>query len=107
MPEPVWAVRRHNGRLIARARGPQDVIELEGNYYFHPDCVERDVLRVTERTYTCPYKGTCRWVDLVDGPVAVPDCAWVYPEPKPGHRRIAGWFGFYPQHAHYRVQRES
>ena len=58
--------------------------------------VQADVLRVTERTYTCPYKGTCNWVDYVgpDGRT-VRDVAWVYPKVKPGHEVIQGRYGFY------------
>jgi hypothetical protein len=57
---------------------------------------EADRLRVTERTYTCPYKGTCNWVDYVrpDGRT-VPDVAWLYPKVKPGHELIEGRYGFY------------
>ena len=58
--------------------------------------MNQGVLRVTERTYTCPYKGTCNWVDYraADGTV-VRDVAWVYPRVKPGHEVIQGRFGFY------------
>ena len=106
MSEAAWGVYRRDGRVLARARGPKDVIELEGNFYFHPDCVDRDALQLTDRTYTCPYKGVCLWVDLKGDPVSIPDCAWVYPRPKPGFRRITGWYGFYPEHPHYEIRRD-
>jgi len=106
MSEGIRVVRRRDGHVLARARGPRDVIELEGNYYFHPDGVDRQALRVSDRTYTCPAKGTCLWVDLEGDPVSIPDCAWVYPRPKPPYRRIAGWYGFYPEHPHYEIRRD-
>ena len=58
--------------------------------------MNQQVLHVTERTYTCPYKGTCNWVDS-SGPTGgvVSDVAWLYPRVKPGHEVIAGPFGFY------------
>ena len=68
------------------------VLEFEGNLYFGPDDVNQGALVVTEATYTCPYKGTCNWVDVLDGPRQV---AWVYPDPKPGYEQIKGRYGFY------------
>lgn len=87
---------KNSGATLARGELGTDVVSHEGNLYFTPEAVERDALRVTERTYTCPHKGTCNWVDFVgpDGATAK-DVAWVYPSTKPGHEAIAGRFGFY------------
>ena len=84
------------GAVLARGEEGADVLRYEGHYYFDPESVEQDALRVTVRTYTCPYKGTCNWVDYLapDG-TTVPDVAWLYPEPKPGHEAIKGRYGFY------------
>ena len=73
-----------------------DMLPYEGNLYFAPEAVKADVLTVTPRTYTCPYKGTCHWVDYTgpDGTLAR-DVAWVYGDPKPGHEAIKGRYGFY------------
>lgn len=88
---------KDSGVVLAEAEeNGKDVVRYEGNFYFAPDQVKPDILRVTERTYTCPYKGTCHWVDYV-GPegATVPDVAWVYAEPKPGHEAIKGRYAFY------------
>jgi len=84
------------GTVLAAGAQPTDVVPYEGNLYFAPDSVNQPALEVTERTYTCPYKGTCNWVDFVgpDG-YRVRDVAWVYPAVKPGHEPIQGRFGFY------------
>ncbi len=84
------------GTTLAQAEAGPDLIEYEGNWYFAPGVVEQDSLRVTERTYTCPYKGTCNWVDFV-GPEGrvVKDVGWVYPKVKPGHEAIEGRYAFY------------
>ena len=76
-PGPCWP---------GESRGPRS-IGYEGNLYFVAVGREPAVLRVTERTYTCPYKGTCNWVDFV-GPDrrVVRDVAWVYPESSRGTR---------------------
>ena len=86
-----------SGTVLAEApaQGP-DVITYEGNLYFAPAAVAGGILRKTDRTYTCPMKGTCGWVDYV-GPegATVANVAWVYDDPKPGHEAIKGRFGFY------------
>src|SRR3954454_9452344 len=87
---------RESGSVLARGEPGAGVIEYERNLYFEPSSVDRAALRVTDRTYTCPMKGTCNWVDFVaaDGRT-VPGVAWVYPETKAGHEAIRGRYGFY------------
>jgi uncharacterized protein (DUF427 family) len=85
-----------SGSPLAQAEVGPSLTKYEGNWYFDPAAVETSVLKVTDRTYTCPHKGTCNWVDYVasDGRT-VPDVAWVYPDVKPGHELIKGRYGFY------------
>lgn len=87
---------KDSSTVLAQGEPGSDALSYEGNWYFAPESVAKDRLTVTERTYTCPYKGTCNWVDFVadDGRV-VRDVAWVYPSPKPGHESIGGRYGFY------------
>jgi len=87
---------RESGTTLAEAEVGPGLARYEGNWYFDPAAVRAGVLRISERTYTCPYKGTCNWVDYVgpDGRT-VRDVAWIYPEVKPGHERIRGRYGFY------------
>jgi uncharacterized protein (DUF427 family) len=85
-----------SGTVLAQGNMGSELVEYEGNLYFQPEAVNQAALRVSERTYTCPYKGTCNWVDYqgADGS-EVRDVAWVYPKVKPGHEVIRGRFGFY------------
>lgn len=95
-----------SGEVLARSEsGP---LRYEGNLYFDPSEVSTDLLRVTSRTYTCPYKGTCNWVDFTgpDGRT-VRDVAWVYPSTKAGHESIAGRYGFYSGRRGSTVAEES
>jgi uncharacterized protein (DUF427 family) len=87
---------KDSGTVLADAEVGPGLAKYEGNWYFDPSAVRADLLKVTERTYTCPIKGTCNWVDYVgpDG-VTVQDVAWFYPEVKPGHELIEGRYGFY------------
>ncbi len=84
------------GTVLAHGQNEMDVVGYEGNLYFDPAAVNQSVLEVTERTYTCPHKGTCNWVDFAGpGGVRVRDVAWIYSQVKPGHEQIQGRFGFY------------
>lgn len=67
----------------------------EGQWYFSPDLVDMSRLVVTERTYTCPYKGVCFWIDLVTPDLKVQNVAWVYQNPKPDYTFIKDQIGFY------------
>ena len=92
----VSILEQSTGATLASGDLGSSVISYEGNLYFSPESVDRKALRTTGRTYTCPYKGTCNWVDLIksDGSV-VKDVAWIYPAPKSGHEVIQGRFAFY------------
>jgi uncharacterized protein (DUF427 family) len=87
---------KDSGTTLAEAEEGPSLAKYEGNWYFDPAAVRADVLKVTERTYTCPYKGTCNWVDFVgaDG-TTIKDVAWFYTKVKPGHELIQGRYGFY------------
>ena len=66
------------GSPLASAEVGPSLAKYEGNWYFDSGAVHAESLKVTDRTYTCPIKGTCNWVDYVgpDGR-AVKDVAWV------------------------------
>lgn len=87
---------KDSGTTLAQAEPGTGAASYEGNWYFDPSAVDQSLLKVTSRTYTCPYKGTCNWVDYLgpDGRT-VKDVAWVYPDPKPGHEVVKGRYGFY------------
>lgn len=82
---------------LASAEPGPTLAKYEGNWYFDPSEVDVDVLVLTARTYTCPYKGVCHWVDFasLDGGTTARDVAWIYADPKPGHELIKGRYGFY------------
>ena len=89
-------LEKESDQVLARGEAGDKVFKYEGNWYFSASAVEQSRLVVTTRTYTCPVKGTCNWVDFVDsGGRTVKDVAWVYPKTLPGHEAIVGKFGFY------------
>ena len=88
------------GEIVAQGEQDQDVILLEGCFYFDPDQVKQDHLIVTARTYTCPYKGICQWIDLECSDGVIPNVGWVYTLPSPKYDyirdKIAFAFGMRP-----------
>lgn len=83
------------GTQIAAGEEDQTARVFEGNWYFDPNAVDASHLKVTERTYTCPYKGTCFWIDLESPEGRAQNVAWVYNNPKPGYEHIKDQIGFY------------
>lgn len=76
-----------NGTVIAEAPR-EDLVSIEGNWYFPPSSVNSDLLVESPTPYTCPWKGECQYFSVRDpeasGPGAqLQDRAWSYPEPYP------------------------
>jgi uncharacterized protein (DUF427 family) len=93
---PLVVKAKDSGTLLAQGRTDDESVRVfEGNWYFAPEAVDMAHLKVTERTYTCPYKGTCFWVDLVTPDKTVQNVAWVYNTPKPGYEMIKDRIAFY------------
>jgi len=97
-------VHATTGHVLARGHGSQEVRNKDGSWYFHPDSVDAAALVISDRTYTCPRRGICYWVDLRTPKGYVNDVAWVYPRASGGYEDVAGWFGFYTDHDAYRIE---
>jgi uncharacterized protein (DUF427 family) len=83
---------RWNGSVIARS---DDTVIVEGNHYFPAEAVDPSVLRPSDTTSICPWKGTAQYYGLhVDG-ADNPDAAWYYPDPKPKADNIRGRIAFW------------
>ncbi len=69
-----------NGAVIADS---SRTIMVEGNHYFPPDDVERDLLENSPEHTFCPWKGTASYYDLVvgGGDHRPGGAVWYYPEP--------------------------
>ncbi|PZE23690.1 MULTISPECIES: DUF427 domain-containing protein [unclassified Curtobacterium] len=71
-----------NGTVIAEA--PQeDLIQIEGNWYFPPASVRTDLLEESDTPYHCPWKGDTQYFTVHAGDQVLPDRAWSYPDPIP------------------------
>ncbi|QEC50758.1 DUF427 domain-containing protein [Baekduia soli] len=83
-----------NGATLAES---DRTVVVEGNHYFPADAVDPAVLRASDRTSVCPWKGTASYHDVVVGDDVNPGAAWYYPEPRAAageiRDRIAFWKG--------------
>lgn len=87
MPKATW-----NGVTIAESDQTEVV---EGNHYFPPESLNRDLVRESDTTSVCGWKGTANYYDIeVDGSTNK-DAAWYYSDPKPEASNIAGYVAFW------------
>ncbi len=87
MPKAVW-----NDAVIAES---DDTVVVEGNHYFPPEALNRELLRDSDRHTVCGWKGRASYYDIVvDGQTNL-GAAWYYPETKPEAAHIAGRIAFW------------
>ncbi|MEO7588531.1 MAG: DUF427 domain-containing protein [Arachnia sp.] len=71
-----------NGVVVAEAP-EQDLIKIEGNYYFPPSSLSSESFSDSPTPYTCPWKGKAQYHDVTAGGATHHDAAWSYPTPYP------------------------
>jgi uncharacterized protein (DUF427 family) len=83
---------RWNGTVIARS---DDIERLEGNAYFPFDSVDPSLVRRSDHTSVCGWKGTASYWDVVvDGQVNA-NAMWSYEDPRPAAAAIRGRVAFW------------
>jgi uncharacterized protein (DUF427 family) len=66
------------------AEAPQeDLIRIEGNWYFPPASIKEGFLETSSTPYTCAWKGEAQYFSVRSGDGLLQDRAWSYPEPYP------------------------
>ncbi len=87
MPRATW-----NGTVIAES---DETVVVEGNHYFPPASLHRELLQESSTTSVCPWKGTASYYSvLVDGQTNT-DAAWYYPQPKDAAKEIVDHVAFW------------
>jgi uncharacterized protein (DUF427 family) len=69
---------------------------LAARLYVSADRVRADLLRTSDTTSYCNYKGHCTWWDVVVGDTVIEDAAWSYAHPLAESLPIRGMFSFDP-----------
>lgn len=69
--------------VIAEAPKEQ-LIKIEGNWYFPPESINNEFYRESSHHTTCPWKGEASYYDVVVDGETNEFGAWYYPEPKDG-----------------------
>jgi uncharacterized protein (DUF427 family) len=87
MPRAVW-----NGKVVAESN---DTVVVEGNHYFPPDAIRRELFEPSDTRTVCGWKGRCSYYDLVVGGARNRDAAWYYPDPLPAAKHVAGRVAFW------------
>ena len=87
MPRALW-----KGKVIAES----DKFELvEGNVYFPPDTVRREVLKDSATHTVCGWKGTASYYTVAVDGEENKDAAWYYPDPKAAAANIKDHVAFW------------
>lgn len=60
-----------------------ELISIEGNWYFPPASVKSEHLVHSPTPYTCVWKGACQYFTVQSGDAVLKDRAWTYPDPYP------------------------
>ncbi len=81
-----------NNEVIAES---DETVVIEGNHYFPISSVRREYLTSSDKTSSCPWKGTANYYSLNVAGTMNPDAAWYYAEPKDAAKEIAGRVAFW------------
>jgi uncharacterized protein (DUF427 family) len=69
-----------DGVTIAEAE-KDDLVRIEGNWYFPPSALKEGALVESSTPYTCPWKGSAQYFSVRAGSGEFTDGAWSYPTP--------------------------
>ncbi|MGE3194644.1 MAG: DUF427 domain-containing protein [Microbacteriaceae bacterium] len=59
----------------------EDLVKIEGNWYFPPESITPGMLTTSPTPYHCPWKGECQYFSVKSGTDSLQDRAWSYPTP--------------------------
>jgi uncharacterized protein (DUF427 family) len=82
----------YNGHTLAESDATE---EVEGNHYFPPESLDRDLLEESDTRTDCPWKGEAHYFHLTADGERAEDAAWYYPAPKNAAKEIKDHVAFY------------
>jgi uncharacterized protein (DUF427 family) len=80
------------GAVLAES---DETVVVEGNHYFPPSSVNRELFATSATHSTCPWKGEASYYDVTVGGQTNADAAWYYPEPKDAAKEIRDHVAFW------------
>jgi uncharacterized protein (DUF427 family) len=81
-----------NNTVIAQSN---DTIVVEGNHYFPPQALNKELLKDSATHTHCPWKGEAAYYTIQAGGQENKDAAWYYPDPKEAAKEIKGYVAFW------------
>jgi uncharacterized protein (DUF427 family) len=89
------------GNTVLAEASKDDLVMIEGNWYFPPASVTDGVLTESPTAYTCPWKGPAQYFSVAADGESFTDRAWSYPDIKASAvtrvgRDFAGFVAFAP-----------
>jgi uncharacterized protein (DUF427 family) len=105
-PSPGRVIARVGERVIADTAAALTLREADYPpvQYLPLSDVDPAVLRRTDTTTYCPYKGDASYYSLLVDDAELADAVWTYETPYPAVARIAGHVAFYPDRVRVGVQ---
>ncbi len=81
-----------NNKIIAKS---DQTIIVEGNHYFPPKSVNKELLVESSHSTKCPWKGTASYYNVVvDGKTNI-NAAWYYSQPFEKAKQIKDYVAFW------------
>jgi uncharacterized protein (DUF427 family) len=71
------------GDVVIADAADEDLVRIEGNWYFPPASITEGALVESPTPYRCPWKGDAQYFHVVAGGTENTDLAWSYPHPYP------------------------
>jgi len=72
-----------------------DTEVVEGNHYFPPESIDKDLFVASDHTSVCPWKGTASYFSIVVDGERNENAAWTYPNPKDAASEIKDHVAFW------------
>ncbi len=97
-PANVHILVRFGGAVLADTRAAFRVLETSHPpvYYLPLADIDTSMLRPSDRTSYCEFKGMASYYDLVAADRVERDAAWYYPRPTRGFEVLVGHVAIYP-----------
>jgi uncharacterized protein (DUF427 family) len=105
-PDHPITIEPRKGRVVVRSEGAiiadttSALVLQEAGYtevlYLPLSDVDQSVLKRTQTTTYCPYKGECSYFTIISHSGDIVDAVWTYEKPYPEVAPIADRVAFYP-----------